>query len=127
MNRLRQRIREVLQASCDGHSTAFNVFNVLNRDGYNVTKYEFEVACKNLHDGGCIVYQPVHSSLIDIPIGSLDLITEAAELASGTGALNANPPAKSLALEEMGCPVEPEPSTLLITLIPMPDRRPLVN
>jgi hypothetical protein len=46
MNPLGHRILEILQASPDGHSTAFNVFNVLNRDGYNVTKHEFEEACK---------------------------------------------------------------------------------
>jgi hypothetical protein len=59
MNPLEHRILEVLQASSDGHSTAFNVFNVLNRDGYNVTKHEFEEACKELHHCTCITYRPI--------------------------------------------------------------------
>jgi hypothetical protein len=74
MNPLGHRILEVLQKSPDGHSTAFNIFNVLNRDGYYVTKNEFEEACKKLHDDTCITYQPVQCSLIDIPIGTLDLL-----------------------------------------------------
>ena len=32
---------------------ALNVFNVLNTDGYNVTKQQFEEACEKLHDGIC--------------------------------------------------------------------------
>lgn len=72
MNSFGHRILEVLQASSDGHATAFNVFNVLNRDGYNVTKQEFEAACEKLH-GACITYQPIRTSLIDIPIGTLEL------------------------------------------------------
>ena len=109
MNRLGERILEVLQASSDRRCTAFNVFNVLNSDGYNVTKHEFEAACKKLHDCGCIDYQPVHSSLIDIPIGSLGLLTETAELASGIDALNAISATESVALEKIRCPEEPEP------------------
>jgi hypothetical protein len=64
MNPLGHRILEVLQASPDGHSTAFNV---LNRDGYNVTKHEFEEACKKLYDCTCVTYRPIRSSLIDFP------------------------------------------------------------
>jgi hypothetical protein len=33
MNPLGHRILAILQESPDGHSTAFNIFNVLNRDG----------------------------------------------------------------------------------------------
>jgi hypothetical protein len=33
MNSLAHQILEVLQSSSDGHATAFNVFNVLNRAG----------------------------------------------------------------------------------------------
>jgi hypothetical protein len=80
MNPLEHRILEVLQASCDGHSTAFNVFNVLNTNGYNVTKHEFEGACKQLHDCTCITYRPIRTSLIDIPIGTLDLLTKSPAL-----------------------------------------------
>jgi hypothetical protein len=80
MNSVGHRILKVLQTSPDGHSTALNVFIVLNRDGYNVTKYEFEEACKKLHDCGGITYQSVESSLIDIPIGTLDLLTESPAL-----------------------------------------------
>src|ERR1700722_1124794 len=80
MNPLEHRIIEVLQTSSDGHSTALNVFNVLNTDGYNVTKHEFEKACKQLHDGTCIAYQPIRSSLIDVPIGTLELLTKAPAL-----------------------------------------------
>jgi hypothetical protein len=76
MSPLEHRILEILQASCDGHSTAFNVFNVLNTDGYTVTKHEFEEACKQLHDCTCITYWPIRTSLIDIPIGTLDLPTK---------------------------------------------------
>jgi len=102
MNPLEGEILNVLQASPDGHSTAFNVFNVLNRDGYNVTKSEFEAACRNLHDFGCIAYQPVYSPLVDIPIGSVVLRTESAllrseEIAVAIDALNADP-AESLAI-----------------------------
>jgi hypothetical protein len=75
MNALGHQILQVLQSSSDGHATAFNVFNVLNRDGYNVTKEEFEEACNKLHDGTCINYQAIRTSLIDIPIGTLDLLT----------------------------------------------------
>jgi len=80
MNPVGHRILEVLQASPDGHSTAFNVFNVLNTDGYNVTKHEFEEACKKLHDCTCITYRPIRNSLIDIPIGTLDLLTKSPAL-----------------------------------------------
>jgi hypothetical protein len=76
MKSLGHRILEVLQASSDGHATALNVFNVLNRDGYNVTKQEFEAACERLHGGTCITYQPIRTSLIDIPIGTLDLLAK---------------------------------------------------
>ena len=82
MNPIGHRILEVLQASFDGHSTALNVFNVLNTDGYNVTKYEFEEACKQLHDCTCITYWPIRTSLIDIPIGTLDLLTKTQALSS---------------------------------------------
>ena len=117
MNPLGHRILEILQASPDGHSTAFNVFNVLNRDGYNVTKHEFEEACKKLHDWSCITYQPVQCSLIDIPIGSLDLLTMSpavsplspdAELALSIEALGEASVDESLAIEETRCPVESE-------------------
>ena len=76
MNPLEHQIFEVLQASCDGHSTAFNVFNVLNTDGYNVTKHEFEEACKQLHDCTCITYWPIRTSLMNMPIGTLELLTK---------------------------------------------------
>jgi hypothetical protein len=105
MNPLGFRILNVLQASPDGHSMALIVFNVLNRDGYNVTKYEFEVACKNLHDDGCIAYQPVYSSLVDIPIGSLDLLTEP-ELFQGD--VLKTDPAESLVTERISGGLELE-------------------
>ena len=75
MNSIEHRIVEVLESSLDGHANALNVFNVLNRDCYNVTKHEFEEACKNLHDGSCISYRPIQTSLVDIPIGAMDLLT----------------------------------------------------
>ena len=116
MNPLGHRILEVLQASPDGHSTAFNVFNVLNIDGYNVTKHEFEEACKQLHD--CtITYRPIRSSLIDIPIGTLELLTkspalspctEGAGLALGIEALNEDSALESPPIEESRSPVESE-------------------
>ncbi|MBV8481450.1 MAG: hypothetical protein JO077_01130 [Verrucomicrobia bacterium] len=117
MNPLGHRILEILQASPDGHSTAFNVFNVLNRDGYNVTKHEFEEACEKLHDWSCIAYQPVQCSLIDIPIGSLDLPTVSplspdAELAPGIEALSEDAAAESSAIGEIRCPVESETPVL---------------
>ena len=109
MKPLGHRILEVLQASPDGHSTAFNVFNVLNTDGYNVTKNEFEEACKELHD--CtITYRPIRSSLIDIPIGTLGLLTkfralspssEGPDLALGIEALGEESAAESPPLEEV--------------------------
>ncbi|HXM01466.1 MAG TPA: hypothetical protein VN939_02625 [Chthoniobacterales bacterium] len=117
MNPLEHWILEVLQASSDGHSTAFNVFNVLNRDGYNVTKHEFEEACKELHDCTCISYRPIRSSLIDIPIGTLDLLTkfpalspfpERADLALGIEALDEDSTAESSTIEEIRCPMESE-------------------
>jgi hypothetical protein len=117
MNPLEHRILEVLQASSDGHSTAFNVFNVLNRYGYNVTKHEFEEACKELHDCTCISYRPIRSSLIDIPIGTLDLLTkfpalspfaERADLALGIEALDEDSTAESSTIEEIRCPMEAE-------------------
>lgn len=80
MNSLAHQILEVLQSSSDGHATAFNVFNVLNRDGYSVTKHEFEEACKKLQEGTCITYRPVRTSLIDIPIGTLDLLAKSPAL-----------------------------------------------
>ena len=115
MNSLAQQILEVLQSSSDGHATALNVFNVLNRDGYNVTKHEFEEACEKLHDGICITYRPVRTSLIDIPIGTLDLLTkspalsllsERAELAPGIETLGDLSPAVSPTIGEIRCPVE---------------------
>jgi hypothetical protein len=117
MNPLEHRILEVLQASSDGHSTAFNVFNVLNRDGYNVTKHEFEEACKELHHCTCITYRPIRSSLIDIPIGTLDLLTkspalspfsEGADLALGIEALDEDSAAESSTVEEIRCRMEAE-------------------
>jgi hypothetical protein len=114
---LEHRILEVLQASSDGHSTAFNVFNVLNRDGYNVTKHEFEEACKELHHCTCITYRPNRSSLIDIPVGTLDLVTkspalspfsEGADLARGIEALDEDSAAESSTVEEIRCPMESE-------------------
>ena len=117
MNPLGHRILEILQASPDGHSTAFNVFNVLNRDGYSVTKHEFEEACTKLQDCTCITYQPVQCSLIDIPIGTLDLLTTSpavsplspdAELVPGIEALSETSVMESLAIEESRCPVESE-------------------
>jgi hypothetical protein len=73
MNPLEHQIVDALEAASDGHATAFNVFNVLNRDGFNVTKQEFERACQHLHDHSSVTYRPIRSSLIDIPIGTLDL------------------------------------------------------
>jgi hypothetical protein len=117
MNPLGHRILEVLQASFDGHSTALNVFNVLNTDGYNVTKHEFEEACKQLHDCTCITYWPIRTSLIDIPIGTLDLLTktqalssisESANSALGIEALGENSTAESSAIEQIRCPVASE-------------------
>ena len=117
MNPLEHRILEVLQASFDGHSTAFNVFNVLNRDGYKVTKHEFEEACKKLHHCTCITYRPIRSSLIDIPIGTLDLLTTSPALsplsegigaALGIEALEEDSAAESSTIEEIRCPVESE-------------------
>ena len=121
MNPLGHRILEILQASPDGHSTAFNVFNVLNRDGYNVTKHEFEEACTKLQDCTGITYQPVQCSLIDIPIGSLDLLTTSpavsplspdAELAPGIEDLSQASVAKSSTIEEIRCPVESDTPVL---------------
>jgi hypothetical protein len=117
MNPLGQRILEVLQASPDGHSMALNVFNILNRDGYNVTKHEFEDACNELHECTSITYRPIRSSLIDIPIGTLDLLTkppalssffEAADGALGVEALREDSVAESPTLEEIRNPVESE-------------------
>jgi hypothetical protein len=94
-----------------------NVFNVLNRDGYNVTKHEFEEACENLHDGTCITYRPIRTSLIDIPIGTLDLLTkspalslfsEGAELWRGIETLGEISSAESSMIGEIRCPVESE-------------------
>ena len=104
MNPLRHRILEILQASPDGHSTAFNVFNVLNTDGYNVTKHEFEEACRQLNDCVCITYRPIRSSLIDIPIGTLELLTkspfsEGPSLAPGIEALDEDLAAESPPVE----------------------------
>jgi hypothetical protein len=65
MNPLEHRILEILEASCDGHSSALDVFNVLNTNGYNVTKHEFEGAWKHLHDCTFIAYGPIRTSLID--------------------------------------------------------------
>jgi hypothetical protein len=115
MNPLGHRILEILQASPDGHSTAFNVFNVLNTDGYNVTKHEFEEACKELHDSTCMTYRPIRSSLIDIPIGTLELLTkspalspssEGPGLALGIEALSDDSAAESSPIEEIRSPVE---------------------
>jgi hypothetical protein len=117
MNPLGHRILEILQANPNGHSMAFNVFNVLNRDGYNVTKHEFEEACKQLNDGTCITYRPIRSSLIDIPIGTLELLTkspapspssEGAGLALGIEALDEDSAAESSSIEEIRSPVESE-------------------
>lgn len=117
MNPLEHQILEVLQASCDGHSTAFNVFNVLNTDGYKVTKYEFEEACKQLHDCTCITYWPIRTSLIDIPIGTLDLLTKSPALspfskgansALGIEALGEDSTAESSTIGETRCLVESE-------------------
>lgn len=117
MNPLGHRILEVLQASPDGHSTAFNVFNVLNTDGYNATKHEFEEACKQLHDCTCVTYRPIRNSLIDIPIGTLDLVAESpalspfsegADLALGIEALSEDSAAASSPIEEIRHPVESE-------------------
>ena len=117
MNPLEHRILEVLRASSDGHSTAFNVFNVLNRDGYNVTKHEFEEACKELHHCTCVAYRPIRSSLIDIPIGTLDLLTKSPALspssespgrALGIEAVDEESAAESPPIEEVRSPVGSE-------------------
>jgi hypothetical protein len=117
MNPLGDRILEVLQASSYGYSTAFSVFNVLNRDGFTVTKHEFEQACKKLHDGACITYRPVECSLIDIPIGTLELLTksavlapfsESADLALGIGTLSERSAAEASTIEVTRGPVESE-------------------
>src|ERR1700758_2472970 len=96
MNSIEHRIVEVLQSSLDGHANALNVFNVLNRDGYNVTKHEFEEACKNLHDGSCITYRPIQTSLIDIPIGALDLLTNSPALSAVSEGADLAPNAETL-------------------------------
>jgi hypothetical protein len=89
----------------------------LNRDGYNVTKHEFEEACEGLHDGTCITYRPVRTSLIDIPIGTLDLLTkspsvslfsEGADLARGIETPGEILLAESSTIGEIRCPVESE-------------------
>ena len=107
MNPLEHRILEVLQASCDGHSTAFNVFNVLNTNGYNVTKHEFEGACKQLHDCTCITYRPIRTSLIDIPIGTLDLLTKSPALTPFSNGANS-----ALGIEVLGEDSMAQPSTI---------------
>jgi hypothetical protein len=117
MNSVAHQILEVLQSSSDGHATALNVFNVLNRNGYNVTKHEFEEACKNLHDGTCITYRPIRTSVIDIPIGTLDLLTESpalspfsegADLAFNAETLSEDSAPESSRIREIRFPVESE-------------------
>jgi hypothetical protein len=117
MNPLGHQILEVLQASLDGHSTALNVFIVLNRGGCNVTKHEFEEACKKLHDGTCITYQPIRTTLIDIPIGTLDLLTKSpapppfskgANATPDFGALSEDSAAESSTIGEIRSSVESE-------------------
>lgn len=44
------------------------------------TKHEFEKACKKLHDCTRIAYQPIRSSLIDVPIGTLELLARSPAL-----------------------------------------------
>jgi hypothetical protein len=96
---------------------ALNVFNVLNRDGYNVSKHEFEDACNELHECTSITYRPIRNSLIDIPIGTLDLLTkspavspfsEGADGALGVEALREDSAVESPPIEEIRCPVESE-------------------
>jgi hypothetical protein len=115
MNPLGPRILEILQASPDGHSTAFNVFSVLNRNGYNVTKHEFEAACTQLHSSTSIHYWPVPCSFIDIPIGTLDLLTTSpaecllspdAEFALATETLSEASLMGVATAEEIGHPME---------------------
>ena len=135
MNPLGQRILEVLQTSPDGHCTALNAFIVLNRDRYNVTKYEFEAACRKLHDCHRITYRPVQSSLIDIPIGTLDLLTKSpalsplsadVELTFGREARNEDSTAESATIGEIRCLVEserqPNRVDLISTVVPRPAR-----
>jgi hypothetical protein len=137
MNPVGQRILEVLQASPDGHSTALNVFIVLNRDRYNVAKHEFEEACRKLHDRSRITYRPVQSSLIDIPIGTLDLLTKSpalsplsrdAELTLAIEALSEDSTAESTTIGEIRCQGEsetqPNGSDLSgkPSVVPRPDR-----
>jgi hypothetical protein len=94
-----------------------SVFNVLNRDGYNITKHEFEGAFKKLDACSRITYQAVQCSLIDIPIGTLDLLTkspaldpssEGADLVLGIEALSEDSAAESSTIEEIRCPMECE-------------------
>jgi hypothetical protein len=84
MNPLEQRIVDILEAVTDRHATAFNVFNVLNRDEYSVTKLEFEKACQQLHDDASVSYRPIRSPLVDIPIGTLDLLIRSPSRSSYT-------------------------------------------
>ena len=100
MSSIEHRIVEVLQSSLDGHANVLNVFNVLNRDGYNVTKHEFEEACKNLHDGSCITYRPIQTSLIDIPIGAMDLLTNSPALPAFSEGARLAPNAETLLVAE---------------------------
>lgn len=135
MNPLGQRILEVLQMSPDGHCTALNAFTVLNRDRYNVTKYEFEAACKTLHDCSRITYRPVQSALIDIPIGTLDLLTKSpvlsplsadVELTLGREARNELSTAEPPTIGEIRCSVEserqPNRVDMISTVVPRPAR-----
>jgi hypothetical protein len=131
MNPLEHRILEALRAIPDGHSTAFNVFNVLNIDSYNVTKHEFEKACEKLHDCTCISYRPIRNSLIDIPIGTLDLRTTSpgvdpsspeVKLAPSIESLREASAPESLAIEEIRCPVESETQSNGATCIGKPLR-----
>jgi hypothetical protein len=97
MNPLEHRIVDILEAVTDRHATAFNVFNVLNRDGYSVTKLEFEKACQQLHDDASVSYRPIRSPLVDIPIGALDLPIRS--------------PSRSSYTDDPSLPVSPEKPT----------------
>jgi hypothetical protein len=61
---------------------------------------EFEEACKNLHDGSCITYRPIETSLIDIPVGAMDLLTNSPALSAFSERAGLAPNAESLSVAE---------------------------